>query len=81
MKRIWLLAILLALSACDDPATAKRAAEDMGLTNVETRGWAMFGCGKDDDFCTKFTATNPNGRRVSGVVGSGWLKGATVRFN
>jgi hypothetical protein len=73
-------ALSLAVASCSDPETAKRAVEDMGMSNVETQGYAFFGCGKDDEFHTSFTAINSSGRRVSGVVCSGYLKGATVRI-
>jgi hypothetical protein len=53
----------------------------MGFTNVQTHGYAFWGCSKDDDFSTKFTATNTAGKQVSGVVCGGLLKGQTVRFD
>lgn len=76
-----LAAIACSLAACDDPKTARHALEAMGFTHIETHGYAMFGCSKSDDFATKFVAVNPQGRTVTGVVCSGWLKGATVRFD
>lgn len=71
----------VALAACTDGAGAIRAAENAGLKDVVTEGYAMWGCGRDDSFRTRFSATNPQGRRVTGVVCSGWLKGSTVRFD
>lgn len=83
MKRILLAAIVaLVLTSCSDPATAIKALEAMGFTDIQTHGYAPFMCGKDDTFATKFTARNPQGRSVSGAVCNGWLlKGATVRFD
>lgn len=69
----------IALAACSDPETAKRAAEDMGLTDVQTTGYDFFACGKDDLYSTGFTAKRGD-RVVHGVVCSGILKGATVRL-
>lgn len=82
MKKLRYASICLALAvaSCSDPETAKRAVQDMGMRDVETQGYAFFGCGEDDTFHTSFTATNSAGRRVSGVVCSGWLKGSTVRL-
>ena len=70
----------LALAACDDTKTARRALEDAGYTDITVGGYASWYCGRDDDFATKFTARNPAGRLVSGAVCSGWAKGATIRF-
>ena len=75
-----LLLALCALSACSSRDDATKALEGMGFTNIVTNGHAWFGCSDSDDFATKFTATNVRGQRVSGVVCSGWGKGATVRF-
>jgi hypothetical protein len=80
MKRMALVAVLV-LTGCDDPATARRAVEAMGMSEVQTHGWAVFGCSEDDMFVTRFSATNPKGARVTGVVCSGWLKGSTVRID
>ena len=80
MKRILLaLTACAALAACDDPKAAKRALEIQGFTEITLTGWKWTGCAKGDDFTTGFTATAPSGMRVSGVVCSGWFKGATVR--
>lgn len=53
----------------------------MGYKNIQTHGFDLFACSEDDFYSTKFTATNPAGQQVSGVVCSGLIfKGATVRF-
>jgi hypothetical protein len=41
----------------------------------------LFQCSEDDTFRTPFTAESSTGRQVTGVVCSGILKGATVRFD
>lgn len=81
MKKLFAAAALLALAACSDADEAQRVAEIHGLTEVETGGWSMFGCGQEDQFATKFSATTTAGKRVTGVVCSGWFKGSTIRFN
>lgn len=74
-----LFAVML-LSGCTAPQDARDALEAQGFTEVSTGGYAFFGCGNDDAFHTEFTAKNAAGKRVSGVVCSGWFKGATIRF-
>jgi hypothetical protein len=82
MTRIALLALsALALSACSDAPTAERVLIQNGYTKVVTTGYSVFGCSDKDTFSTGFRAVSPNGTRVEGVVCSGWLKGATIRFN
>ncbi len=66
-------------AACSDPQAARKALADAGYTNVETTGYSMFACGKDDNFATGFKAVGPSGRKVEGAVCSGWLKGSTIR--
>lgn len=81
MKRILLASVvLLGLAACDDPQTTVRVLSNQGFTDIWVDGWSMFGCSRDDQWATKFRATAPNGKAVSGVVCSGIFKGATVRF-
>lgn len=81
MRKILLaLAAVTALGACSDSDGARRHLKNLGYTNVQTTGYKLFGCGKDDTWSTGFTATNINGRKVSGVVCSGLFKGSTVRF-
>lgn len=82
MKKILaILALGFACTACSDGPTARRALDNLGLTNIEIYGWGPFaGCGENDTFVTRFRAKNANGKTVEGVVCSGWLKGATVRF-
>ena len=82
MRKILLvMSAAVLLAACDDPKAARKALGNLGFTNVETKGYSWFGCGKDDSFSTAFEATNAQGQRVTGVVCSGWFKGATVRFD
>lgn len=79
MRKIITIVALLALTACTDPDGAVKAAEAQGLTNVQPQGYSFFGCKKDDDFATKFTATGANGQPVEGVACGGYFAGTTVR--
>lgn len=74
-------AALATLGGCTDAGKAQRTLESAGYTNIKAGGYAVWGCGEDDDFHTKFKATNPAGKEVEGVVCSGWFKGGTIRFN
>ena len=69
----------LLLTACSDKSGAEKALDDQGFTNIVTTGWSFIGCGKDDLYATGFTATNPKGKSVTGVVCSGMFKGSTIR--
>ena len=80
MRKFALIALLM-LVACTRDNTAIRAVEAQGMTDVHTTGYRVFGCSEDDDFHTGFEAKDSRGRKVTGVVCSGWLKGATVRID
>ena len=84
MKRIIVLVCiaLLALSACSDESDAVHALTSAGYTNIQTKGYAgPFACSKDNFYSTSFTATNPAGMIVDGVVCSGLaFKASTIRF-
>lgn len=79
-KFIFVIAVLTMITGCSDQKTAKKTLENSRYTDIELGGYSFFGCSKEDTFSTKFTATNPNGVIVSGVVCSGWFKGGTIRF-
>lgn len=83
MKRLIVIALALALTACApmSDSSATRALEAAGLSNIELHGIAFIGCSDKDFFRKKFTATNSKGERVNGVVCGGFLKGNTVRYD
>ncbi len=82
MKKLFAVAVLVVfLAGCSDDRAARSALDAAGFSEIVIRGFGWTGCGRDDDFTTKFTAKNQNGRAVSGVVCSGWFKGGTIRFN
>lgn len=74
----WLLVLLLL--GCTDPEASTRALRAAGYTDVQLGDYVWFACGKDDDFATAFTAKNPHGDPVFGVVCCGLFKSCTVRF-
>jgi len=74
------LGMCLFVTGCSNPSDAIRALSNSGYTNIDAGGFDWFGCGNGDFYSTKFVATNPAGKVVSGTVCSGLLKGATVRF-
>ena len=76
-----LVAGLMLLTACSDESNTERVLSDQGFTDIQTTGYAFFGCGKDDSFHTGFVAKSPIGKTVSGVYCSGWFKGGTIRFD
>jgi hypothetical protein len=72
---------LAALSACTDETAAQKALAGSGFNDIKLTGYSYFGCDKNDTFHTGFEARGPGGQFVEGVVCSGWMKGATIRFN
>ena len=68
------------LIACSSPDAATETLQKSGYTDIVTDGWTPFACSEDDTFTTAFTATNPAGQKVEGVVCCGLLKSCTVRF-
>ena len=84
MKRIMILSLAALVVSCTDEDAARDTLLKQGFSDVTIHGYDWTACGKDDDdAATKFTATNPKGQRVSGVVccGLGHLsKDCTVRW-
>lgn len=80
MKKIIFLLICIFIAGCTSKETAIKAASDMGFTNVSTGGISIFGCSDDDFLGRQFSAQNMNGKSVSGVVCSAFLKGTTLRL-
>lgn len=72
--------IMMAATGCTDADGARAALTKAGFTNIEAGGYDWFACSDNDVFSTKFTATNPQGVRVEGVVCRGWFKDSTIRF-
>lgn len=83
MKRILFASVLaVLLSGCTDADSTKRAVEGAGYTNVQTQGYSVWGCAKDDVVHTSFTATDQKGRAISGTYCSGLIfKGGTIRLD
>ena len=78
-----LLMAVIGPVACTDNASTRNLLQEQGYTNVQTTGYALWGCGRSDQYHTAFTATSPTGTGVSGIVcGGPWRgsKGSTVSF-
>lgn len=75
---LLLAAMLVGCTASD---RAEEALAGAGYRDVRLTGYAWFACGKDDTFATAFEATGPTGKRVSGAVCAGLLKGSTIRID
>ena len=85
MKRFALTLLVaslavLALAGCTNEEKSRAALESAGFTEITFDGYAFMACSEDDAYKTKFTARNPQGNMVSGVVCCGRFKGCTVRF-
>ncbi len=93
MTRYILAALCLSLLSCDlpdepspkksppTPSKVEMTLTAAGFREIKEEGFAFFSCSSDDTYGVHFTATNPMGARVSGVVCCGLVfKGCTVRF-
>jgi len=81
---IIVIFIVIIIASCSgDTEGAQTALNGMGFKNVTLHDSKWFsGCGEGERN-SPFTATNPTGQQVSGVVCCGGLlstKGCTVRF-
>jgi len=79
MKKILAAMALITLCGCTDATGAKKALEGAGYSNIQMTGYSMFSCGQDDVYKTKFSATGPTGKQVTGAVCAGIFKGSTIR--
>jgi hypothetical protein len=64
---------------------ARDALENAGYIDIQLHAPAKYKCSEKDTFSNTFTATNPRGSRVDGVVCCGWSAGCagkacTIRF-
>lgn len=78
-----LLALSIALGGCSEPDRATQILSAQGFTDIVIHPVGFvdaFSCSEGDSLYTPFTAKGPSGAAVDGVVCSGFLKGATVRF-
>jgi hypothetical protein len=79
MKRLLLLCLVL--SGCfTDSGEATRALDNQGFKDIQFSGSDFFACSKGDKTGLSFTATNSNGKRVSGTVCCGVFKSCTIRW-
>ena len=69
IARLTLLAMLAACAtACSDVDEARMVLEYDGYTDIQITGFAPMGCPDSDDNATRFDATSPTGKRVTGIV-------------
>jgi hypothetical protein len=80
MRLMFPLILVLLATGCTDPSASRAALTKSGFTDITIGGYDAWSCGEGDAYSTSFTATNPNGMRVSGVVCCGTFKRCTVRF-
>jgi hypothetical protein len=77
---VCLVAFASVCIGCTDDSSTRKTLQNAGYTDIQTTGYSMFSCSDSDTFSTGFTAKNPKGVRVSGVVCCGLLKSCTIRF-
>ena len=83
MRKVFLsfVILLVGLTSCVDTANTRKTLVAHGFSKIETGGYALLACGRDDFYATEFRAVNTAGQAVEGVVCCGILfKGCTVRF-
>ena len=82
VSSLFIAAVVIAplLVACTNEPRAREVLDEQGFTDVTITGYVWAACSDDDATHTGFTATNPKGKKVSGVVCCGWLKSCTVRW-
>ena len=81
MKIIVGVFTILCLFGCTNTNDTINTLSNAGYTNIDPGGYSVFSCARDDFYSTKFTATNPLGKKVEGVFCSGlFFKGSTIRF-
>jgi len=78
MKTLTMFALILL--ACTDEGATRKTLLDSGYSDITLKGYQPLACSQDDSYSTGFTAKNPTGRTVSGVVCCGFFKSCTVRF-
>lgn len=85
MKRLMILLVLFLLAvipaSCTDEDSSRMALKGAGYADIQFTGYEFFSCGERDQYHTGFTAKDPTGSRVRGVVCCGLLfKACTIRF-
>jgi hypothetical protein len=75
-----LISLIVFIAGSDDAQKqAMTLLEADGISQLEMTGVSWFGCSDQDTFRYGFKGIK-NGRHVEGVVCSGILKGATIRY-
>lgn len=78
---LLVMALIMLFTIVDDGGEhAHRAIQNQGMTDIRMGDHAWFACA-DYETATNFTAVNPQGERVEGVVCCGlWMKACTIRW-
>lgn len=71
MKRLLVLAFITGFFSCTDEGKTRQVLMDQGYMNIVMTGYSYGTCAEDDNTCTGFEATSPNGTRVRGAVSCG----------
>ena len=79
MKYLWLVGVVLMAGCSKAHDKVRSVLEGDGYTQIAVSGFKPFACDEKDTFSNGFVARKA-GRRVTGVVCSGWLKGYTIRI-
>jgi hypothetical protein len=78
MKKL-LIAACVVLAGCTNEPKTYDVLNNEGYTDIQVTGYEPFMCSEDDLYHTGFNATNAHGKRVSGAVCGGGVKGYTIR--
>jgi hypothetical protein len=88
MKAAFCAAVLVASVAIAmpywgvDPERTEKVLAQQEYANIASHGYSWSAYGGDDFYATRFTAINPAGHHVAGVVCSGlFFKESTIRFD
>lgn len=81
IEKISKILLVLALTGCTNESGARNALENQGFTDIYITGYEPFSCSDSDGTSTGFSAKNPKGKQVSGVVCCGrFFKNCTIRW-
>lgn len=78
-----IIILVLLLSSCSQPTgwVNAKLRDHASCELIEDKGWQLFGGCGDNDFFTNVFVCKKNEKIYKGVVCSGILKGATIRWH
>lgn len=87
MYKVYFLSIfILIVGSIVIPMNSDRSSlipflENQGYKDVSISGYSFFGCGNNDFYRNKFSAINPSGNKIEGIVCEGlFFKAKTIRL-